>query len=461
MAKTVVGLFDSFETAQMVVQDLIDQGFRREDISVVANDEARGTSTSGATDEAAAAEGAGAGAVGGTVIGGALGLLVGAGLLAIPGIGPVLAAGPLAAAIGTTAATVGAGALGAGIGAATGGLIGGLVGAGVPKEEAEYYAEGVRRGGTLVTVSADDSEASRAQSIMLNHGAVDINQRGASWRESGWTGFDTATPVTSSTTTTSYDSTPVASSTVVTNDYNTTPVTRTDTTSTRLDTNADSAVIPVVEEEIDISKRRVEQGGVRVTTTVAETPVQEDVTLREERVHVERRTVDRPVSDADRAAFQEGTIELTESAEEAVVRKRARVVEEVIIDKEARERTETVRDSVRRTDVNVEQLGTTDRTVTSGTVSTGSTNITAFDNYDTDYRGHYQTTYGSGNYSYEDYQPIYRYGHTLASDERYRDRDWTEIETDARTHWEQHNPGTWEQFKDTVRYAWDKARGKR
>jgi hypothetical protein len=191
MAKTIVGLFDRYADAQNVVQDLMDNGVRREDISVVATDAARGTATGvDVVERSAADEGAGTGAVGGTVLGGALGLLVGAGLLAIPGIGPVLAAGPLAAAIGTTAATVGAGALGAGIGAATGGLLGGLIGAGVPEQEAEYYTEGVRRGGTLVTVSADEGMASTVHGIMQRHGPVDVEARSAEWRGSGWNRFD-------------------------------------------------------------------------------------------------------------------------------------------------------------------------------------------------------------------------------------------------------------------------------
>jgi hypothetical protein len=191
MAKTIVGLFESYAAAQHVVQDLLDSGFRREDISVVANDSAYATGGAREVGEHSKAdEGAGAGALGGTVIGGAAGLLIGAGLLAIPGIGPVLAAGPLAAGIGTAAATVGAGALGAGIGAATGGLIGGLVGAGVPEDEANYYAEGVRRGGTLVTVSAADHMANTARDIMQRRAAVDIDARGAEWRREGWTRFD-------------------------------------------------------------------------------------------------------------------------------------------------------------------------------------------------------------------------------------------------------------------------------
>jgi uncharacterized protein (TIGR02271 family) len=459
MAQTVVGLFDRFDDAQDVVQDLMDAGFQRDNISVVANESARGASTRAVGDvdsDSAAPEGAATGAVGGTVLGGALGLLVGAGLLAIPGIGPVLAAGPLAAAIGTTAATVGAGALGAGIGAATGGLVGGLVGAGVPKEQAEFYAEGVRRGGTLVSVQTDGMMTQRALDIMQRRGAIDIDQRGAEYRSSGWSGFDAnAEPYRAGT------STDVRTETSTRSTIGGTGVTsRTDSNITSRSGDVGEQVIPVVEEDIDISKRTVERGGVRVSTHVEERPVEENVNLREERVHVERRPVDRAVTDADAAnAFTEGTIEMRETSEEAVVRKRARVVEEVIIDKDVSDRTETIRDTVRRTDVDVDQLqgsGTIDR----GTTTTGSTGY-GVDYYDNDFRSHYQQTYGHGQYSYEDYQPVYSYGHSLASDSRFRDRDWDEIEPEARRHWEQHNPNTWEQFKDTVRYSWDKVRGKR
>jgi hypothetical protein len=193
MTRTVVGLFDDYAAAQNVVQELIDNGFHRDYISVFANEQARGIyETHDARqvgDANKVSEGAGAGATGGTVLGGALGLLVGAGLLAIPGIGPVLAAGPLAAAIGSTAA---GGLVGAGIGAAAGGLLGALIGAGVPEQDAEHYTEGVRRGGTLVTVETEDRMADNAYRIMQRHGAVDINERGEQWRREGWTGFDSA-----------------------------------------------------------------------------------------------------------------------------------------------------------------------------------------------------------------------------------------------------------------------------
>ncbi|HZG66885.1 MAG TPA: DUF2382 domain-containing protein [Herpetosiphonaceae bacterium] len=137
-------------------------------------------------------------------------------------------------------------------------------------------------------------------------------------------------------------------------------------TGTRNVDAGEEARIPVVEEELRVGKREVDSGGVRVNTRVEETPVEEQVTLREERVNVERRPVDRPAADVDFDRLQEGTLEVRERREEPVVDKQARVVEEVVVGKEARERTETVQDSVRRTDVDVQETP-------GGTRSTGYT----------------------------------------------------------------------------------------
>ena len=132
-------------------------------------------------------------------------------------------------------------------------------------------------------------------------------------------------------------------------------------TQTRQISPGQIAAIPVVEEELAVGKRAVEGGGVRVRTEVEERPVEEKVRLREEHVRVERRPVDRPASEADIArARQAGTIEVREKSEQPVVQKQARVVEEVVVGKEATERTETVRDTVRRTDVEVEKTGDPD-----------------------------------------------------------------------------------------------------
>jgi stress response protein YsnF len=131
------------------------------------------------------------------------------------------------------------------------------------------------------------------------------------------------------------------------NDYTT------DTNATRKDGDT---VIPIIEENLEIGKREVETGGVHVSSRMVEQPVEEHVRLREERVFVERNTVDRPASEADLNAFKEGEVELTERAEVPVVNKEARVVEEITLDKEVEERDEVIRDTVRSTEVDVDNL---------------------------------------------------------------------------------------------------------
>jgi hypothetical protein len=208
--KTIVALFDEFDDAQAAVNDLTAGGIAQSQISIVANDSDRRRTTSTAdapgsvaaerarssaavrTDDdddtrttggrdSYAGEGAGTGATIGAVLGGGGGLLAGLGLMAIPGIGPVVAAGPLIAAL-----------TGAGAGAAAGGIIGGLVGLGIPEHEAHTYAEGVRRGGTLVTVRAEDTETDRVTDILERHNPVDVDERGRDWQQSGWSRFDEA-----------------------------------------------------------------------------------------------------------------------------------------------------------------------------------------------------------------------------------------------------------------------------
>lgn len=183
--KTVVGLFENYTDADRAVSELNTRGFNRNEISVAARDNSIRNQVAGeSAREQAVAESAGAGAVGGAVVGGLGGLLVGIGALAIPGIGPIITAGTLATALGTTAA-------GAGIGAAAGGLIGALVGMGIPEEDAHFYAEGVKRGGVLVTVQTSDDRASEALNIMRRARAVDVDTQRQSWRETGWSGrFD-------------------------------------------------------------------------------------------------------------------------------------------------------------------------------------------------------------------------------------------------------------------------------
>jgi hypothetical protein len=173
--KTVIGLFDTAADAYAAQSDLLGSGIARDRVSVVtsaANKDPGTVEESGRTE---AKEGAGIGAVAGGIAGGAAGILATMGLLAIPGIGPILAAGPIVALLTGTA-----------IGAAAGGVVGGLIGLGIPADEAELYAEGIHRGGTLVTVDAADADADRIAAVLSQHNAVDIDKRASEWEATGW-----------------------------------------------------------------------------------------------------------------------------------------------------------------------------------------------------------------------------------------------------------------------------------
>jgi uncharacterized protein (TIGR02271 family) len=394
--KTIVGLFDDHSNGVATVRELETSSLGRDNINIIAGQGAgHSASENMHTNEAS---------------------------LTIPDVGPVTAAGPLVR-----------NGIGDGPGAVAGGFISALAGAGVPAEHARYYAEGVRRGGTLVVVTASDSESEGVMDVMNRHHPVDIEDRAAAWRENrgagagatdvgAFRGMDAAT-----------ESAARAAA------------------STGQQQLQGEQRFPVVEEQLHVGKREVDRGGVRVETRMEETPVEEQLSLREEHVRVERRPADRPVAAGDVGrAFVEGTIEVTERAEEPVVEKEARVVEEVVVGKEASERTETVRDTVRRTDVEI-------RPVEVGNAAAEQT--ADFANYESDFRTNFQTTNRGSDYGFEQAKPAYRYGYELASD-RSRPGDWSSIEPDARTRWEQRNPGTWDKFKDAARYAYDRARSK-
>lgn len=188
MVKTIVGSFDGFNEAHRVANELRAAGFLDSDISIVANNADGAYANDPRFDRVGAPAGAAPrddgsaaakGAVAGAVVGGGAGLAASLAGLAVPGIGPIIAAGPIVATLA-----------GAGTGAVAGGLIGGLVDLGVPETDAEYYAEAVRRGGALVTVRADAARAEEAADIMRVRGAIDIERRVERWREQGWTRFD-------------------------------------------------------------------------------------------------------------------------------------------------------------------------------------------------------------------------------------------------------------------------------
>lgn len=427
---TISRLYKDHETGARVVAELERSGIPHSDISIVANNDSGWFKGDGSkrvdrdadgTDDRA--EGAAKGAGIGASLGGAAGLLAGLGMLAIPGIGPVVAAGWLAST-----------ALMAVVGGTTGGLIGALTQSGIGEEEAKTYAEGVKRGGTLVTARVPDGDRARVEAIMnrfsptdrptgdtadhrtsnwsgdrmiaafentaraaeartalvsagvdnarmelldnssehdnwtslkrhsvpdedtdvyaegLDRGhallviqvpagehdhvvkvlerfhPLDIDEHAARWRQTGWTGVHAGKAAWHSSRTRS-------------------------ATAAR---ESEEQVIPVYEEELKVGKRTVEQGHVRVRVYTVERPVEEGVTLREERVAVERRPVDQPVGGRHGEAFQERTIDVTTHREEPVISKEARMKEEIVVRKEGDQRTETVRDTVRRTEVEVE-----------------------------------------------------------------------------------------------------------
>jgi len=288
MAKTIVGMFDSLTDAHSAVRELVTMGWSRDDISLVAGD-TKGeytTQTGTLSDEMSATA---TGASTGAILGGLGGLLVGLGTLVIPGVGPLIAAGPLATTL-----------LGAGVGAAAGGLLGALIDVGIPEEEANYYTEGVRRGGILVSVRAEEGMmVERAVNILERHNAIDVQRRVSEWQKEGWTRFDHMSE-------------------------------------------------PYKRDELQ----------------------------------------------------QQSSISTT-------------------------------------------------------TMATGS----GFDIYANDFRSNFTTKYGDRGHPYSHYEPAYRYGYTIANDRRYAGKDWSAIESDVRSDWEKNNQGTWEDFKDSVRYAWDRVRG--
>ena len=182
----------------------------------------------------------------------------------------------------------------------------------LPANDLQILSEGLKSGGTLIVVRAEHSIADKAESIFERHHAGQIDEQAIRSQA-------VAQPRAAAATTS-------------------------------------DAVIPIVEEELIVGKRKVERGGVRVFSRLVETPVQEQVNLREEHATIERHAVNRPISEGELDKLQNQTVEVREMAEEAVVGKTARVVEEVYVGKESSERTEQIKDSVRKTQVEVDQL---------------------------------------------------------------------------------------------------------
>jgi len=335
-------------------------------------------------------------------------------------------------------------------------------------EDTRRYSGAVERGHRVVAVDSDATRRDRAVQIMSQNNAVDVDV------DTEGTGSYPATGAGFSGTGTDYSNRTDYSSGSdrrSSGEYGrTTDATtgRTDTLTGRTDaitdkSNADlnaGGTIPVVEEELKVGKRVIQRGGVRVYSRVENVPVEETVRLREENVRVDRRPADRAVTSADANVLRDQTIEVTETAEEPVVSKSARVVEEVVVGKDVNERSETVRDTVRRTKVDVEPIAGQDarRTAAAGaSAAYGS----GYDD-DSDFRRDYETRYSSSGEPYENYAPAYQFGSRYASDPNYRGSSFEDVEDKMKTDYLRNNPNSsWDRAKGAARYGWEKMTGKR
>ena len=219
-----------------------------------------------------------------------------------------------------------------------------------PDDDRSVYAEGIRRGGFLVSVSGfTEAQQEQVLDILDDEGSVDLDERAQSWESEGWSRTSSATSSAAYESGSSFaDGSASGSLTEGSLNSGSAGLGRSSTL------EADGKdVIPVVEEELRVGKRDINNGRVRVRSYTREIPVSENLSLRDENVEVTRRTVDRPLSDAD-SAFVDRTIEAEEHREEAVISKEARVVEEIELRKTATQREETVSDTVRKTEVEVE-----------------------------------------------------------------------------------------------------------
>lgn len=290
---------------------------------------------------------------------------------------------------------------------------------GVPEDEADFYAESVRRGGALVVARVRDEDAEAVSDVMARHAPVNYEKRSAEYRQSGFAGYDRSAPP--------YDTNKMQEE-------------RGRYASER------GQRLQEIEESLKVGKREVIRGAVRVHKYVETERAEETIRLREQHAEVERTTVDRALSpeEAD-AAFREETIEVVERAEEAVVSKEARVVGEVQVGTGTTEREETVGADLRRTRVEVEE-------VEGGRGTSGG-----YADYDRDFRSHFQTAYGNTGRDYSEYEPAYRYG--AESRGRYAGRNYADVERDLRSDYEgRYGQGAWENVKDAVRTGWERVK---
>jgi uncharacterized protein (TIGR02271 family) len=271
----------------------------------------------------------------------------------------------------------------------------------VPEPDINIYLEGVRQGGTIITANVADSEVARAAEIMSGYNMINIKKR-ATELQKARTDLKLSDPAKS------------------------------------------DNVLEVIEEELQVGKEKVERGRMRIYNVVSEREVKKDIGLKDETLRVQRRPVSRAVQ-INPDLFKERSFEMVEMDEIAKVGKTARVVEEVSLGKEVADKGETIKETLRRQDVQIEEIPA----------------ARLFKEYDTDFRKFYSTNLANSGASYENLLPAFHYGYDLAVREPFRSSPWSAVEADSRKIWEEKNPGTWDQNKAVIKYAWEKVRAAR
>jgi stress response protein YsnF len=277
-----------------------------------------------------------------------------------------------------------------------------LANAGVSSGLVEHYMKALRQGETLELVTVEDNAASSVVDIMKRHAAR----------------YDESTPIASAAATESAAS-PTATTPGATSD------------SGRIEKLDGERVIPLIREELRIAKRDVNRGVAHVGLHVAERPVSEKIRLREEFIELDRRPVNRAPQPGE-LEFRKTDFDVELRGEDAVIAKQVRVVEEIHLRKKIVERDETITDTLRSTELDLDEPQPQDLSA---------------------YASHYGTL-GGGNF--EEARPAYDYGRQLNSSGTER---WEDVEPRARAAWETRHPGTWEKFRESVRYAYGRARG--
>ena len=330
---------------------------------------------------------------------------------------------------------------------------------GLSRADADFYTQAVKDGCSLLIVQCEDDDTGHARQILANSNLSDYGIPPSRREEaSAHTSHERESSL----------SHPSPSREEPADEGTVTPMAERDDLETSLQSRetreseayAGSEVsgeseqtdkIQAVEEELHVGKRKVESGGVRVSTEVSEEDVEEQVELKREELDVQRRDVDRP-AEAHEGTFQEETYEFTETREEPVVEKQARVKEEVIVDRDVQTTTETIRENLRRQNIKIEDL-----------YSMAGEDSGRYEQFESDIRSHYDQHYateaGVSDEQFDEYSVGYRYGMSLAEHEPFRQHTWEEIEPLAREGWESHNAGTWEDFREPIYFGWIRIRG--